>query len=116
SVVAAPWAGWLPPAVPTAELIEKSQFFRLVDSTTVHREASAFTGWWPFLLASIVCYGGLPRVVLLIVAAQRLRAATRRLLLEDARVTALLDRMSSPRVELGAEEAEAARTEVEARF
>jgi hypothetical protein len=37
-------------------------------------------------------------------------------LLEDARVTALLDRMSSPSVELGARETEAARVEPQVRF
>ena len=117
SAVSAPWSSWLPQAVPSEELIAGSQFFRLAEAATQHRAATAFTGWWPFLLASIVTYGALPRVVLLHVAAQRLRAATCKLLLEDARVTALLDRMSSPSVELGAPGAENdARNETDVRF
>jgi len=42
--------------------------------------------------------------VLLLVAGARLRAAERALLLDDARVTALLDRMASPAVETAAAE------------
>jgi hypothetical protein len=55
--VAAPWAEWLPQAVPTRALITDSQFFRLAEIDAPQREATAFTGWWPFLLASIVTYG-----------------------------------------------------------
>jgi hypothetical protein len=116
AAVAAPWAAWLPQAVPSEELIASSQFFRLAEIAAPQREATAFTGWWPFLLASIIAYGLLPRLVLLVVAAQRLRASTCKLLLEDARVTALLDRMSSPSVELGARETEATRVEPQVRF
>jgi hypothetical protein len=114
--VAAPWAEWLPQAVPTRALITDSQFFRLAEIDAPQREATAFTGWWPFLLASIVTYGFLPRLVLLAVAARRLHVATCSLLLEDARVTALLDRMSSPSVELGARNAETARAEPQTPF
>ena len=107
--ISMPWAAWLPRAVPSYSLIEGSRFFRLEHVAVAAREAQAFTGWWPFLLAAIVAYGLVPRLALCVFAARRLEAATRSLLLEDSRVTALLDRMQSPSVRLAAAGAEAAR-------
>ena len=49
-------------------------------------------------------YGLVPRLVLLVLAARALRAATAALLLEDSQVTALLDRMASPEIETAAPE------------
>ena len=100
-----PWAGLVPDAVPNAALIERSQFFRL-EGSPAPGAPEALTGWWPFLIAAVVVYGTTPRLVLLVVAKVRLVAATKALLLEDPRVTALLDRMSAPVLALNATEAE----------
>jgi hypothetical protein len=56
---------------------------------------------------AIVTYGLVPRLLLLLLAAARLRAATAALLLDDAGVTALLDRMAAPEIETAAPEHEA---------
>ncbi len=112
NAVAAPWSAWLPAAVPSDALIEGSRVFRLEHAAAAPRAAEAFTGWWPFLLASIVTYGLLPRLLLGLVALLKLRAATRRLLLDDAHVTALLDRMQSPSLHLRAQTPERARETV----
>lgn len=58
-------------------------------------------GWWPFVLMTVLVYGALPRLVLMIVGLWRLRRATARLVLEDPEVTALLDRLDTPVVGLG---------------
>jgi hypothetical protein len=50
----------------------------------------------------------LPRLALLVLAAARLRAATGALLLDEPRVTALLDRMAAPEIETAAEAHDAA--------
>jgi hypothetical protein len=100
--IAWPWHTFVPSAVPNAELIEESQFFRIDGGALAGGRALA--AWWPFTLLTIVTYGLLPRVVMLVVAGMRLRAAERALLLDDARVTALLDRMGSPAVETAAAE------------
>jgi hypothetical protein len=100
--IAWPWHAFLPSAVPSADLIAESQFFRL-DSGAV-ATGRALAGWWPFTLLTIVTYGLIPRLVLFAIAGARLRAAERALLLDDARVTALLDRMASPAVETAAAE------------
>jgi hypothetical protein len=109
--IAWPWHAFLPSAVPSAELIAESQFFRLDSGAAANGRALA--GWWPFTLSTIVIYGLLPRLVLLVIAGARLRAAERALLLDDARVTALLDRMAAPAVETAAaEHGEAAATQI----
>lgn len=98
-----PWAKLVPSAVPSAELVEQSQFFRLERGGVEAGTARALGAWWPFTLLALVTYGLLPRLVLLGLAAARLRAATGALLVDDARVSALLDRMASPAIETAAE-------------
>ena len=107
-LIAAPWREFWPAAVPSVELIERSQFFRLASSPPAPIAASELTGWWPFLLAAIMTYGLLPRCCLLLLACICLRAATRNLLLEDPRVRALLERMNLAEVHLGSDIKEAA--------
>jgi hypothetical protein len=102
--IAWPWAALVPPAVPSAELVEQSQFFRLEGSSPAPGSPRALGAWWPFTVLALVTYGLVPRVALLALAAARLRAATRRLLLDDSEVTALLDRMASPDIETAAAE------------
>jgi hypothetical protein len=101
--IAAPWAVLAPAAVPSAELVEQSQFFRL-EGAAAPGSPSALGAWWPFTMLAIVTYGLLPRLVLLGFAAARLRAANKRLLLDHPAVTALLDRMASPEIETAAAE------------
>lgn len=101
--IAWPWHTLVPDAVPSAALVEESQFFRLNGGNGV-AAGRALAAWWPFTVLTIVTYGLLPRLALLVLAVARLRAATRALLLDDARVTALLDRMAAPAVETKAAE------------
>ena len=100
--IAWPWHTFVPSAVPSAELIAESQFFRLDAGALASGRALA--AWWPFTLLTLVTYGLLPRCVLFVIAGARLRAAERALLLDDARVTALVDRMGLPAVETAAAE------------
>jgi hypothetical protein len=104
--VSFPWRELWPDAVPTAQLIENSRFFRLASAPPYAMAPSELTGWWPFLLAAIMTYGLLPRLLLTIVATARLRAAERRLLLDHPQVSALLDRMAAAEIELGSLQSE----------
>jgi hypothetical protein len=99
--IAAPWAAFAPSAVPSAELVERSQFFRL-EGAAASGASRVLGAWWPFTMLAIVTYGLLPRLVLLGFAVIRLRAATKGLLLDNPAVTALLDRMASPEIETAA--------------
>lgn len=107
SAVAWPWRDWLPGALPDLALIEQSQFFRLAGTAPLASQASGALGaWWSFVILAIACYGLAPRVLLLALGLWRLQAATRALLLEDPRVTAMCDRMESPMIETAATDAE----------
>lgn len=105
-LICAPWAAVVPAAVPTTELIESSRFFRLERSSATIGSPESYTLWWPFLMMSMIVYGLLPRLFMWILTGQRLRSATRALLLEDPRVVALLDRMGSPTLVTAAAEVE----------
>lgn len=94
NAIAWPWGSWLTQAVPSTDLVADSRFFRLSHASPPV-PPGRLTGWWPFLLMSLLTYGALPRAALLVIAGFRLRAATRGALLDDAGVRALLDRMDS---------------------
>lgn len=96
--IGAPWQPLVPSAVPGAALVERSLFFRL-EGGREFADSSALTGWWSFTLLAVIVYGLLPRLAFAALAGWRLRAATRALLLDDARVRALLDRMAAPNIE-----------------
>src|SRR5690606_3081978 len=99
-----PWRGLAPAAVPSLELIERSQFFRLESVNGFPAGASRdLTGWWSFTVLAIACYGLAPRIVLLAFSAWRLHVATRALLVEDPRVAALLGRMTTPALQTAAD-------------
>jgi hypothetical protein len=101
--LATPWAGWLPSAVPDAELVQTSRFFRLEHAAVPADRAAALGSWWPFVLMTVTVYGLAPRLALLAIATWRRRSATRQLLLSDPEVMALLDRLAGPAVEIRGE-------------
>jgi hypothetical protein len=110
AAIAWPWHAIAPSAVPDLALVERSQFFRLDGTRAFDVGASReLAGWWSFTVLAVATYGLLPRIAFRALCIGRLRAATRALLLEDARVTALLDRMTAPAVETAAGEPEDAR-------
>lgn len=104
-VIAAPWSGWLPDAVPDLRVIEQSRYFRLEQET---RELSAvtLTPWWRFLALCIATYGVLPRASAFVLASLRARAAERAMLFAHPEVRALLDRLDAPEIAAGATSAE----------
>jgi len=106
AALSSPWGGWLPQAAPDAALVEASRYFRLEEARLPPERVARLGEWWPFVLMTVLVYGALPRLVLLVVGVWRLRRATRALLLDDPEVTALLDRLEAPLVALGGDGAE----------
>jgi Protein of unknown function (DUF2868) len=106
NAICLPWHNLWPAAVPGAELIESSRFFRLSSAPPAALSAAELTGWWPFLLASLVTYALLPRTLMLVIASIRLRHASEQLLLDNSLVRALLDRLDSPDVKLSPDDRE----------
>jgi hypothetical protein len=100
--IAAPWASWLPEAVPSAALVEASQYFRASEG----HDPGGSAPWWPFLLACMVGYGLLPRVLLLGFARLRFAAAVRHAFERVPGIAALRDRLDNALVETAAEDPE----------
>jgi hypothetical protein len=86
--MATPWR-WLEAAVPSRELVSASRYFpgRSYDPDLLG-------DWWPFLVAALVTYGLVPRVVLATYAAYRARAARRALAFDHGECAALCDRLA----------------------
>jgi hypothetical protein len=98
TAVASPWSPWLQEAVPDATLVEASRIYRLEQVGMTLERVERLGGWWPFVLMTILVYGALPRLLLMMIGAWQLRRATRALLRNDSEVTALLDRLDAPLV------------------
>jgi len=82
TVMSLPWS-WISDAVPSLALIEASRYF-----PGGHYDPALLGDWWPFLLACLLTYGLLPRVLLLALAERRGRRARASLALDhgDARL------------------------------
>ncbi len=100
-LVSLPWAGIWPDASPTQALIEQSRFYRLGAEQATPFIAQSLTAWWPFVVACILSYGLLPRVVLLSISRVFVQRALATLLMDNPQVISLLDRMRTPEVALG---------------
>ncbi|MGI9324235.1 MAG: DUF2868 domain-containing protein [Pseudomonadales bacterium] len=94
SAIVAPWAHWLPMAVPDAQLIADSRFYRA--AALSQTQVQDLGHWWPFLLATVVFYGLLPRLLLALLAFWRLRRSEQRMLLSHPQTRRLLERLSTP--------------------
>ncbi len=96
-----PWHTLIPDAVPDPELIEISRYYRLEEGSLANgsgaaERAARLGGWWPFLVAAIVCYGLLPRLMTLIVSWLRFHHHLDRALTRLPGSPELLARMNSP--------------------
>ncbi len=101
SVLSWPFAWLFPDAVPTRELIEHTQYFRLEGrfagaAPGTRGDARMVGEWWRFLIACTITYGLLPRLVALTVFYGRLRAAQRNVPLDTPLVQRVIARMTTP--------------------
>ena len=103
SLLSWPWHALVPEAVPSAALVEASRYYRL-DTGALGNAAQAaqLGGWWPFLVAALVSYGLLPRLVTLTISWQRLRHHLRDALVRLPGAPELLARMNSPLISTAA--------------
>lgn len=93
-IIAAPWASFLPQAVPDQVLIAASRYYRLGDNLE-GVSAAALTGWWLFVAMSLAVYGVLLRSILLVIALQRTRAALQYAFLNHPQLVALVERLNT---------------------
>ena len=92
------WKSWLPSAVPSLELIEQSQYFRLGDklSEEMIANASKLGEWWKFLAMATLVYAIFLRFLMFLLASFGLNRAIRKSFLTLAGTRKLLSEMNEP--------------------
>lgn len=102
AALAQPWQALWPAAVPSAELVSASQFYRLTEAPA---DNPALLGtWWPFVLMLWLVYVLLPRLVLLMLAALQVRWQAGRALRAHPGWQGLFYRFETPWVETRGQE------------
>ncbi len=98
SWIALPWREWMPSAVPSAELIEQSHYYRLGEklSESMLSHASMLGGWWKFLAIATLFYAIVLRLVMILVAEFGYRRALQRSILSLEGAKRLLQDMRQP--------------------
>ena len=106
SALSWPWQALAPEAVPSMELVEASRYYRLdrglLGNTTDSAQAAQLGGWWPFLVAALIGYGLLPRLITLTISWQRLHHHLCDALVRLPGAPELLARMNSPLISTAA--------------
>ncbi len=100
AVIAAPWQWAWPAAVPDSATIDASRARYVDGSKQVPGATSAAAAWWRFLLMSLLVWGALPRLLLIVFFAWRTRAALAALDFQAPRHRALWRALST--IERGA--------------
>ncbi len=108
NAVAFPWRDWFPTAVPSLELIEQSQYFRLGDKLNEEMiaNASKLGEWWKFLTFATLFYAIILRFFMLVIASFGLRYALKRSFLTLEGASTLLRDMNEPIISTHATTAE----------
>ncbi|XOF32173.1 MAG: DUF2868 domain-containing protein [Candidatus Electrothrix sp. YB6] len=98
--ISLPWS-WLPdPFIPSLSQIEGS---RLVLKDGIYALSNHdLTSWWPFLCLSVLCYGLLPRLALLLIVAVQQHRDLARLDFQQGRFRQTVHRMRTPLVSTAA--------------
>lgn len=106
NTLAFPWKSWFPSAVPSLELIEQSQYFRLGDklSAEMIRNASKLGEWWKFLAFATLFYAIVLRFCMYLLALLGLRIAVKKSFLSLKGVSTLLRDMNEPIITTNAQD------------
>jgi hypothetical protein len=98
NTLAFPWSSWFSSAVPSLELIEKSQYFRLGDnlSEEMINNASKLGEWWKFLAFATFFYAIVLRCLMYVLSVIGLKIAVKKSLLSLEGVSTLLRDMNEP--------------------
>lgn len=106
--VAFPWRELVPSAVPSLELIEQSQYFRLGDTLDEEMIAHApqLGEWWKFLACSTLFYAIFLRLWIYILASFGLKSAIKQSLFTLYGTTQLLREINEPIISTHADQSE----------
>jgi len=89
--LAKPWSGWVGHAHPTLEQVRASQFSR--QAGLIGMPGAALKSWIHFLYLTVLFYGIVPRLLLLLAALSIQRWSIRSLEFNDGRCNSLINRM-----------------------
>jgi hypothetical protein len=104
--LALPWTHLAPQATVDLDTIRNTRYFRAHHSVVppdVH--AKELGRWWPFVLAAMITYGVVPRLLALMICLWRQHVALRWALVHTPGAAEVLDRLNSPIVETTAADA-----------
>ena len=110
-VVALPWAEFWPEAVPTLEQVQyvkdssKENIQVMLSPEQRIQDLRMWSSLWPFLLASLVCYGLLPRMFTWLISVWQVHRRVHRARLDHYAAAALLRRLRRPLVVSGSRDA-----------
>jgi len=97
--LSAPWNQLLPTAVPGAELVDISRFYRLQSTLRSSSAAAGQLGtWWIFILMCLLVYGLIPRLIALVIYGIRYDRIVTQGILASQGAGQVLARMGSPLV------------------
>ncbi|MCE9555562.1 MAG: DUF2868 domain-containing protein [Planctomycetes bacterium] len=99
-IVAIPWR-WMPvdwAAVPSSSDVIATRDWTQLE-THDRGAGDAWSRWWPFLFAGLVCYGLLPRLVTLLIAHAQVRRTLRAIRLDHSEFDRLAERLARPQIE-----------------
>jgi hypothetical protein len=102
--ISLPWC-WLPESVPSLAQIDGSRL--ILKDGIYHLASRDLASWWPFLCLSVLCYGLLPRLLLLAAGLLRQREELAQFDPQQGRFRQLVHRMRTPLVSTAAVAAEA---------
>jgi hypothetical protein len=98
-IFARPWF-WISAAHPSLAQIEGSRM--ILKDGMIHLATPDLVSWWPFLCFSILCYGLLPRLLLLIMGMWQQSRALGRINFSTSACDRLIHRMQAPQVKSAA--------------
>lgn len=108
SALSLPWRSWVPSAVPSIELIEQSQYFRLGDklSEQMIQNAAILGEWWKFLAMATLFYAIILRFFVFLLSEIGLKRAIEKSFLTLPQSEKLLREMNEPIISTKAEKSE----------
>ena len=92
-LLALPWAWLWPDALPGADLVAASRYYRAAEPIQDVGRLAELGQWWPFLSMCVLTYGALPRVLSAVVCQVMLGRAARAGITEHPQSVALLRRL-----------------------
>jgi hypothetical protein len=104
TVLSMPWSAVFADAVPSIEMIDATRYYQI--NPMPDTDPALLGAWWKFLIACMLVYGLLPRVLTVLWSRWRFAAAVHVAIMNTPGVMQLLDRMNRQLIETQADQPE----------